>query len=84
MLFAFVRVVVVVAPLLLVKEVIVITEREILPKDGPRPKCGNPLNAPPPPVSLERANTNSRVSLSLASSVNDYEYDSLLSLKVFI
>ena len=54
LLFAFVRVVVVVAPPLLVKEVnIIITEREIIPEDGPRPKCGNPLHSPPP-VSLER------------------------------
>jgi hypothetical protein len=51
--FVFVRVVVVVAPPLLVKEVIIITEREIIPEDGPRPKCGNPLHSPPP-VSLGR------------------------------
>lgn len=95
--FAFVRILVVVAkpPLLLVKEVIIIIterEREIIPiPKGTDNRDQNVVipYTPPPFVSLERrsnttTNTNSLLSLSLSRSVNYHEYDSLLSLKVFL
>ena len=96
--FAFVRILVVVVakpPLLLVKEVIIIIterEREIIPiPKGTDNRDQNVVipYTPPPFVSLERrsnttTNTNSLLSLSLSRSVNYHEYDSLLSLKVFL
>ena len=95
--FAFVRILVVVVakPPLLVKEVIIIIterEREIIPiPKGTDNRDQNVVipYTPPPFVSLERrsnttTNTNSLLSLSLSRSVNYHEYDSLLSLKVFL
>ena len=92
--FAFVRILVVAKPLLLVKEVIIIiTERERLfqvPRGRTTDQNVVIPYAPPPFVSLERSRTVvtlilllSLLSLSLAS-VNYHEYDSLLSLKVFL
>ena len=97
--FAFVRILVVVAkPPLLVKEVIIIIterEREIIPipkGTDNRPKRGDPLHASSfrlsrtKQVILPRTHTQKHereLSFISLASVN-YEYDSLLSLKVFL